>query len=138
MSSIDVATGKLRWQVAHGDTPDVVRNHPALKDKNIPKTGQPGNIGIVVTKTLVIAGDPQVTNMPGRGRAAMLRAYNKDTGEQVGEVPMPAPQSGGLMTYAVNGRQFIIVPVSGGAYTGEYIAFALPSDESTNTSRAQQ
>jgi quinoprotein glucose dehydrogenase len=137
MASIDLANGKLRWQVPHGDTPDVVRNHPALKGMTIPKTGQPGNIGIVVTKTLVIAGDPQMTNIAPRGRAAMLRAYNKDTGEQVGEVPLPAPQSGGLMTYAVNGRQFIIVPVSGGGYYGEYLAFALPPEETSNTNRAQ-
>ena len=37
---------------------------------------------------------------------------------------MPATQSGSPMTYTVNGRQFIVVAVSGGPYSGEYIAFA--------------
>ena len=39
---------------------------------------------------------------------------------------MPAPQSGSPMTYSIDGRQYIVVAVSGGAYSGEYIAFALP------------
>ena len=52
------------WQVPHGDTPDGVRNNPALKGLNIPKTGQQGNVGLVVTKTLVIVGDPQSRRRP--------------------------------------------------------------------------
>jgi hypothetical protein len=31
------------------------------------------------------------------------------------------------MTYMVDGRQYIIVAVSGGNYSGEYIAFSLPA-----------
>jgi quinoprotein glucose dehydrogenase len=80
----------------------------------------------MVTKTLVVMGDPQITAPPGRTRGAMLRAYDKRTGAQVGEVWMPAIQSGSPMTYSVDGKQYIVVAVSGGAYTGEYIAFALP------------
>jgi len=56
----------------------------------------------------------------------MLRAYDKQTGKEVGAVWMPAAQSGSPMTYSVNGKQYIIVAVSGGNYTGEYIAYALP------------
>ena len=56
----------------------------------------------------------------------MLRAYDKKTGQQVGTVLMPAPQSGSPMTYTVGGKQYIVVAVSGGAYTGEYLAFSLP------------
>jgi len=58
----------------------------------------------------------------------MLRAYNKATGEQVGAVWLPARQSGSPMTYSVEGKQYIIVAVSGGNYSGEYIAFSLPTD----------
>ncbi len=82
-------------------------------------------MGLLVTKTLVIMGDPQVTTTPNRPRGAMLRAYDKKTGAQVGEVWMPAPQSGSPMTYRVDGRQYIIVASGGGNYSGEYIAFAL-------------
>jgi quinoprotein glucose dehydrogenase len=60
-------------------------------------------------------------------RGAMLRAYDKKTGKEVGSVLMPAPQSGSPMTYSVDGKQYIIVAVSGGAYSGEYIACSLPN-----------
>ncbi len=126
ITAIDMKRGEYLWQVAHGETPDFVRNHPALKGVNIPRTGQAGAFGALVTKTLVIAGEPQATTMPGRPRGAMLRAYDKATGKEVGAVYMPAQQSGSPMTYLLNGRQYIIVAVSGGNYSGEYIAFALP------------
>jgi len=129
LTAINLDKGDIVWQVPHGDTPDVVRNHPALKGMNIPKTGQNGAVGLVVTKTLVIMGDPQVTGMPGRPRGAMLRAYDKATGKEVGAVYLPAQQSGSPMTYMLKGRQYIVVAVSGGAYSGEYIAFALPPED---------
>jgi quinoprotein glucose dehydrogenase len=128
LAALDLDRGELMWQTPHGDTPDNVRNHPALKGLNIPKTGQPNasGVGLLVTKTLVIIGDPQVTTTPEHPRGAMLRAYDKKTGQQVGALYMPAPQSGSPMTYSLNGRQYIIVAVSGGNYSGEYLAFALP------------
>lgn len=135
LSAVDVNKGELMWTVAHGDTPDLVRNHPALKGLNIPKTGQNGAVGVVITKTLVILGDPQVTAPPGRPRGAMLRAYDKKTGQEVGAVWMPAQQSGSPMTYSHEGRQYIVVAVSGGAYAGEYIAFRLPEETTTTANQ---
>jgi quinoprotein glucose dehydrogenase len=129
LSAINLDKGEIIWQVPHGDTPDVVRNHAALKGMDIPKTGQSGAVGLVVTKTLVIMGDPQVTTTPEHPRGAMLRAYDKATGKQVGAIYLPAPQSGSPMTYMLNGKQYIVVAVSGGVYSGEYIAFALPSND---------
>jgi quinoprotein glucose dehydrogenase len=127
LSAINLDRGEITWQVPHGDTPDVVRNHPLLRGKDVPKTGQSGAVGLVVTKTLVIMGDPQVTTTPNRPRGAMLRAYDKATGKEVGAVYLPAQQSGSAMSYMYKGKQYIVVAVSGGAYSGEYIAFALPS-----------
>ncbi len=135
---INLDKGELMWSTPHGDTPDGVRNHPALRGVNIPKTGQSGNVGVVVTKTLVIAGDPIVTTTPEHPRGAMLRAYDKNTGKEVGAVWMPAQQSGSPMTYMVDGRQYIVVAVSGGNYSGEYIAFALPDAMVRTTSQVAQ
>jgi len=130
ISAINLDTGEIVWQVAHGESPDVIRNHPALKGLDIPRTGQAGyNIGTLITKTLVIAGDSQVTSTDQHPRGAMLRAYDKATGKEVGSVLMPAPQSGSPMTYMLNGKQYIVVAVSGGPYSGEYIAFTLPSTD---------
>jgi quinoprotein glucose dehydrogenase len=129
LSAIDLKNpDKLLFQVPHGDTPDNIKNHPLLKGLNIPKTGQPGNEGVLITKTMVVVGDPAVTTKDGV-RGASVRAYNKMTGEQIGEVRVPAPVLGMPMTYSLNGRQYIVVGVSGGNYTGEYIAFALPQSE---------
>jgi len=137
VSAINLDKGEITWQVPHGDTPDNVRNHPALRGLNIPKTGQSGNVGLAITKTLVVVGDPGVTTTPQHPRGAMLRAYDKTNGNEVGALLMPAPQSGSPMTYMANGRQFIIVAVSGGNYSGEYIAFALPQNELRSTSQGQ-
>lgn len=128
ISAINLDRGEIDWQVPFGDTPDAVRNHPALRGLDIGNTGQPGSVGPLVTKTLVILGDAQVTTTDEHPRGAMLRAYDKATGKQVGAVYMPAQLSGSPMTYMVDGRQYIVVAVSGGAYAGEYIAYALPTN----------
>ncbi|MCP5382271.1 MAG: PQQ-binding-like beta-propeller repeat protein [Kordiimonadaceae bacterium] len=128
LSAIDMNKGKVLWTVPHGETPDNVRNHPKLQGMDIPRTGQRANVGVVVTKTLVIVGDQLVTNPEGRERGAMLRAYDKMTGENVGSIWMPAGQSGSPMTYMIDGKQYICVAVSGGAYPGEFRVYTLPDD----------
>lgn len=128
ITAINLDKGEIVWQIAHGETPDLVRKHPALHGLNIPRTGQESyGVGTLVTKTLVIAGESQVTTTADHPRGAMLRAYDKATGKEVGAVYMPGPESGSPMTYIVNGKQYIVIAISGGAYSGEYIAYALPS-----------
>ncbi len=127
ITAIDLDKGEFRWQVPFGATPDNIRNHPALKGLNLPPLGRPGNnSGTLVTKTMVVAGEKNVGPTPSGQRGAMLRAFDKATGKEFGAVYMPAPQSGTPMTYMVNGKQFLVVAISGGTYTGELVAFALP------------
>jgi quinoprotein glucose dehydrogenase len=127
ITAIDLNKGDLVWQIAHGETPDNVRNHAALKGLTIPRTGRAGRIGTLVTKTLLIAGEGGFFTTPSGQRGAMLRAYDKATGKDAGEIFMPAPQTGSLMTYSLSGRQYIVVPISGGAYSGEFVAYRLPN-----------
>ncbi len=127
ITAIDLDKGEIAWQVAHGETPDNIRNHPALKGLNIPRTGRPGIIGVLTTKSLVIAGESGFFTTPEGKRGAMLRAYDKATGKEVGAVYMPAPQSGSPMTYMHDGKQYIVIAVSGAGYSGELIAFRLGS-----------
>ena len=130
ISAINLDRGEIVWQIAHGETPDNIRNHAALKGRDISRTGQSGyNIGTLVTKSLVIAGDSLITTSPSGARGAMLRAYDKSSGKEVGSVIMPAPQSGSPMTYLWNGRQYLVVAVSGGPYSGEYRAYRLPEEQ---------
>jgi quinoprotein glucose dehydrogenase len=133
ITAIDLNRGEIVWQIAHGDTPDAVKNHPALKGVTIPRTGRPGGaggssggIGTLVTKTLVISGEGGTVTTPSGQRGAMLRAYDKATGADIGAVYMPGAQTGSPMTYMLNGKQFIVVGVSSSTMPGELIAYALP------------
>jgi quinoprotein glucose dehydrogenase len=127
ISAIDLGKGEIIWQIAHGETPDTVRNHPDLKGLNIPRTGRPGPVGSIVTRTLLISGEAGFGPTPSGARGAMLRAYDKATGKEVGAVYIPAPQTGSPMTYMLNGKQYIVLAVSGSGYSAELIAFRLPS-----------
>ena len=64
ISAINLDRGDIQWQVPYGETPDEVRNHPALKGMNIANTGQPGSVGLLVTKTLVDPRRQPVTTTP--------------------------------------------------------------------------
>ncbi len=124
ITAIDMNKGEQLWRIAHGDTPDNVKNNPALKGLTIPRTGRPGRIGVLTTKTLLIAGEGGFATTPD-GRGAYLRAYDKATGADVGQVFMPAPQTGSPMTYSINGTQYIAVAVSGPGFAGELLVYKL-------------
>ncbi|MBQ02191.1 MAG: quinoprotein glucose dehydrogenase [Acidobacteria bacterium] len=126
ISAIDLKTGDILWQIPHGETPDNVREHPDLEGVDVPRTGRIGRVGTLITRTLVIAGEGGTFTTPSGERGAMLRAYAKATGEEVGEVYMPAPVSGSPMTYMHEGSQYIVTAVSGGGHVGELLAYRLP------------
>jgi quinoprotein glucose dehydrogenase len=131
ITAYDMNTGEMLWQKPHSTTPDNIRTNPALAGIDTSRLGAYGRIfiGTLTTRTLLIAGEGDVhTNASGE-TVALLRAYDKDTGEDVeGQVEMPAKQTGSPMTYLHNGKQYIVVAVSqSGANAGaELIAYALP------------
>jgi glucose dehydrogenase len=113
--------GTIAWQIANGDTPPNVKNHALLQGLNVPKTGSPRLVGLMVTKTLLFAGD---------GTNPFLHAYDKKTGEDIAQIPMPGMQAGVPMTYVHQGRQFILVSVAANAANGttaQLVAYALPA-----------
>jgi quinoprotein glucose dehydrogenase len=127
ITAYDMNAGELIWQKPHTSTPDEIRNHPALKGLDLPRLGQPGRtfIGVLATKTLLIAGEGGVHTNDAGERVALLRAYDKATGADVGAVPMPAHQTGSPMSYMVNGRQYIAIAVSS-TNGAELLVYALP------------
>ena len=128
ITAIDLDRGEFRWVVPFGATPDNIRNHAALKGLNLGPLGRPGNnVGTLVTKALLIAGEGNFGPTPSGERGAMLRAFDKTTGKEVGALHMPAPQSGSPMTYMLNSRQYLVIAISGAGYSGELVAFRLPS-----------
>ena len=125
ITAIDLNNGEIVWQSADGETPDSVTNHPSLKDVHIPRTGSSGS-GTLVTKTLLIAGGKTVFTTPTGRRGAMLRAYDKATGEEVGAVYLPAGVTGVPMTYLIDGAQYLTMAIGGPGYSAELRTLRLP------------
>jgi len=123
--AIDLNKGQILWQIAHGETPAYVTSNPALKGLTIPRTGRAGTVGQLVTKTLLVVGEAGFGPTPSGQRGAMLRAYDKATGKEVGGVYMPAPQGGTPMTYMWNNKQYIVIAIGGAGYSGELLALRL-------------
>jgi quinoprotein glucose dehydrogenase len=131
ITAYDMNTGEMLWQKPHSTTPDNIRNNPALSGLDVDRLGAYGRIfiGTLTTSTLVIAGEGDVHTNEAGASVALLRAYDKDTGEDVpGTVEMPAKQTGSPMSYMHNGKQYIVVAVSqSGANAGaKLLAYTLP------------
>jgi quinoprotein glucose dehydrogenase len=121
ITAIDLNKGEIAWQIPNGDTPDSVKNHPALKGVELPRTGKRSHATVLTTKSLLYYGE-------GRRGDALLHAVNKKTGEEIAVVKLPATTNTAPMTYMHNGRQYIIAAVAGVGSPGELVALALPEE----------
>ncbi len=126
LTAIDLDTGEHLWMTPNGDGP---RDHPALAHLDLPRLGQPGRVSALVTKTLVFLADgsDSMVVQPESGGSPAFRAYDKATGEVVWETELPAGVSGAPMTYLHEGRQYIVMAISGTELEGELLALALPA-----------
>ncbi len=118
----DMNKGQILWHIPNGDTPDQVKNHPALRGIDLPRTGKRSHATILVTKSLLLYGE-------GRRGDAFLHAVDKQTGEEVGIVALPATTNTAPMTYQHQGKQYIVAAVAGPGAIGELVALRLPEDD---------
>ena len=125
ITAIDLNKGEIVWQIPHGETIDAVKNNPMLKGVTIPRTGRIGPIGTLTTKTLLISGERGFTTLPSGERGGRLYAYDKATGRELANVFMPAPQTGTPMTYMLNGKQYLVIAISGPGFPAELIAYTV-------------
>ncbi len=125
ITAIDLNTGDHKWMIANADTPDWVKDVPALKGINIPRTGLPDRVGMLVTKTLLFAGEGAGLYASDGGGGNKFRAYDKATGEIISEVELPAYQAGLPITYSINGKQYIVIAVGAVGHAGELVALGL-------------
>ena len=116
LSAYDMNTGERLWWIPIGDTPDAVKNHPALQGVDLSRTGGGGNSIQMVAGDLLYATE-------GSSGPPVLNAYDKRTGEAVEEVELPAPGQYGMMTYIHEGRQHIVVQIG---RPGRLVALKLP------------
>lgn len=121
ITALDLTTGEIAWQVANGDTPPAIRDHPLLKGVTVPRTGSRSRAGLLATRTLLFAGE-------GWGGQAMFRALDKATGATLWETAIPAVQTGPPMTYRHDGRQYVAMTVGDQerGVPARVIALALP------------
>jgi len=126
ISAIDLNKGEILWQIAHGETSDNIRNHPALQGMEIPRTGRAGIFGVLVTKTLIVSGEAGTFTLPSGKQGAMLRAYDKASGKGVGAVYMPQGVTGTPTTYMAGGKQYIVLAIGGPNFPAEFVAYKLP------------
>ena len=119
ITAIDLNTGEHLWWIPNGDSPDYVKEHPALQDIDIPPTGKGTHATALVTKTLLIYGE-------GRGGAPLLHAVDKRTGQELATVELPAPTNTAPMTFVHDGKQYIVVAIGSGEHPGSLVALRLP------------
>ena len=115
LNAIDLNTGEYVWKITLGED-------PVFKAKGISETGTENYGGPVVTKGGVL--------FIGATKDEMFRAFNKRTGKLLWQTKLPAAGFATPATYAVDGRQFIVIACGGGKLgtkSGDsYIAYALP------------
>jgi len=121
MTAINMNTGEHVWMTPLGNG-DRIRNHPLLKDLNLPPLGGDGRGGPLLTKTLLITA----LSAGGADDGPRLVAYDKANGKELGSVDLPTGAIGTPMTYSVNGKQYIALTIGGNS--PELIAFTLPEN----------
>ena len=127
--AIDLNKGEILWSKANGDGP---RDHPDLRDLNLPPLGQPGRVSPLVTKSLVFLGEGGRTGVVvlnpiwGGAGGKMFRAYDKLTGEVIWEQELPGGTTAAPMSYMVDGKQYIVLTLGWEDMPSEYVALALP------------
>lgn len=131
ITAIDLNKGEHAWQIPFGEGPT---QHPAIKHLNLGPLGSPfpnGVIaegGLLVTKTLLITFLVDTDELANRKvRGSWLQAYDKATGELLGQVKVDRHLHGSPMTCMANGRQYILVASGGVTEPSELLAFALPT-----------
>ena len=124
--AIDLNTGEILWSVANGDGP---RDHPALRDLDLPPLGHGGRAAPLVTRSLVFLGEGANVGaafLPAGSGGKTLRAYDKATGDLVAAIELPGGTTAAPISYRIDGQQYIVVAVGWDDMPSEYVALALP------------
>jgi len=116
MTAIDLDTGKRRWQVPIGDTPEI-REHPLLAGVDIKPMGVAGAVGGTVTAGGLIFGT---------GGGNVLYALDTRDGRVVWEATLEAGRgyANPVIYRTASGVQYVVI-ASGGGRDAELVAFTL-------------
>jgi len=115
ITAIDMNTGEHAWMIPTGETPDRIKNSPALDGVDIGNTGTGALVPMVVTANMLIYSDQASDGTP------MLYAIDKASGDIVGEIEAPARSSYGMSSWVLDGHQYIMLQTG-----SKLTAMALP------------
>jgi quinoprotein glucose dehydrogenase len=107
ITAIDLNTGEHLWMIPVGETPDRIKNNPALAGIDVGNTGTGAHAPMAVTKTMLIYASQASDGTPH------LFAVDKATGRQIGKVPVSADTRYGMMTYVHHGEQYVLLQTGG-------------------------
>ncbi len=127
VTAINMNTGDHVWMAPIGGTPENIKNHKMLQGVTIPKyTGRAGRTGIMVTKSLLFAGERGPLDTVDGQTVSWFRSYDKATGAIVSEMQIPANVTNVPITYMAGGKQYLVVAVAAVGKPAELLALALP------------
>jgi quinoprotein glucose dehydrogenase len=126
ITAIDLNKGEIAWTIANGDAPDFVKNHPAMKGRDLSNLGHPSRAMLMVTKTLLFGSDGNNlwSGPPGMG-GNKFRAYDKASGKLIHEMELPAMTTGVPMTYMAHGKQYIVVAIASPTTAASLVALTV-------------
>lgn len=124
ITAIDMNSGDHLWMVPNGDGP---RDHPLLKDLNLPPLGQAGRAAPLLTRSFLFIGegDRVGLSIPKLSGGNMFRAYDKKTGKVVWQADLGAGTTSPPITYMHKGKQYIVVGVGGVDHPAELVALSV-------------
>jgi len=103
ITAIDLNTGETLWMIPIGETPDRIKNNPALAGVDVGNTGTGAQAPMLVTPSmLVYAGDVS-------DGTPHLFAIDKMTGNELARIPVSAASRYGMMSYMHEGEQYIVL-----------------------------
>ena len=130
LAAYDMNTGEKLWDIPVGQTPERIRNHPALAGVDVPNTGGTGtSIQMVMGDLLVqTTEDLRGETEANANGMPMLHARDKRTGQILASVEIPIPGQYGMMTYMHEGKQYILVQAGSARreQPGSLVALTLP------------
>ena len=118
ITAIDMNTGEHLWMKPTGETPDRIKNNPALAGVDIGDTGTGNHVPMVTTPSMLIYSD-----VDSDGTTALLYALDKKTGEELARIEVPERSRYGMSTWIHEGRQYIILQTG-----AKLTAMALPQE----------
>ena len=103
ITAIDLNSGEHLWMIPIGDTPDRIKNNPALAGVDIGNTGTGAQALMMVTPSMLLYAGEVSDGTPH------LFAIDKATGRELARLPVPAQTRYGMMSYVHHGEQYIVL-----------------------------